>query len=154
MFNTGKATNGKNSDNNGEVGLPGRSGGSAGKVLLVTDSLQLNGNSFTISANGGDGSDGQHGGDGYDGKNGADVQGQPNPGTVYKAGVCTQESLEKELRNGGFRFSFYKYVVHFERFEYKFTLFGEDGQRASNGGDGGRAGRGGNHRSYETILLK
>lgn len=138
-----KAKSGGNPRENGAIGLAGRSGGSAGNVLLVTDSLQLNGNTFTISANGGNGSNGQHGGDGYSGKNGNDVEGEPNSGTVYKAGVCSMRELENELSDGGFSFTFYKKINHFECTEYKFRLNAENGEEASNGGDGGKAGCGG-----------
>lgn len=121
-------------------GLPGRSGGSAGNVLVVTNNLQLNGNSLTILANGGNGGTGQDGGDGYDGRDGRDVQNTPYQMDCNDSYFnCISVWLEKQ----GFKFSYVKTIKSTFHWQYKYRLYGEDGEKGSNGGDGGKGGRAG-----------
>ena len=121
-FTESKASNAIRSGENGDDGVSGEAGQSAGHVTILCDSLS--GGRLHVEANGGKGGDGQDGGDGADGTNGKNG----------KDGEITDAPIEGiGLVNVGFRSSE----------DLKRSSDGEPGTPGTPGGNGGMGGGGG-----------
>lgn len=127
----------------GAHGTSGVSGNCGGNFVGLGNKF-LNGESLTISANGGDGQNGGDGGDGGDGENGLYAD-------KYQLSIdcldneCTREGTDKQtLANTGVPHTF-RCLLVFSKYTgtryCHFIVKGEKGRPSGNGGNSGAGGR-------------
>ncbi|GFQ91982.1 uncharacterized protein TNCT_143661 [Trichonephila clavata] len=148
-----KAKDGTYSKRNGENGIPGNPGGSGGAFFGIAERI-VNGESLTISANGGGGGSGQGGGYGYKGSDGTSPSA---PSDFY----CKGDYREiKGFRSQRLDYFFVRGDCFGmgaareclpDRCLCKYKMFGTSGERGGKGGQGGRGGKGG-HPGNITIF--
>lgn len=136
---------------NGDDGLPGKSGHSAGNFLGVGSEF-FNPSGLTISANGGTGGNGQDGGNGSKGKDGSDAE-------AYKDFEATKtDSLGREIdvkkyepngiQDGNER------VLSSKIKKQDYKRAGTSGMKGGSGGKGGKGGLGGESGIVEISSIK
>nr|CAH0105575.1 unnamed protein product [Daphnia galeata] len=142
---------------NGDKGLPGGAGQSAGHVSIQCDTFC--GSKLSIRACGGNGANGQNGGDGMpgsDGKDGEDAKLKPKA-EVDQNFSYIPLTLLKYFVPGWNLYEMSRSVVHYyqgSQFAIKYLEKGSIGEPGISGGSGGSGGRGGEGGSRGKIDIQ